>query len=391
VIHAPRRGDNIGFLELDLQPSADQSARERRNTTMLEAPLTRAATAPLRSLGEQVLATVGLPLLVLDADLRVRLANRAVCRAFQVSSEDTLDRPFSELGQGEWSIPRLRELLEQIFTGDTPVQDFEVEQVFPLIGSRIMLLNAHRLVGTHDAHDALLLLTIEDVTERKAQAQRGRDFVRLISHELRTPLTAILGYAQLLHRRGVYDDKAVATIIAQGRQLNRLVDDLLDVSRLEAGELQLRRSRMDLVAVARAALEQAQLSSPLHRLRLTSPDEALEGWWDRGRLGQVFANLLGNALKYSPAGGEILLTIDDLGSTVRVSIEDEGLGIAPAALPHLFDRFYRAPATATQFQGLGLGLHVTKALVEAHGGWIQVESLLGCGSVFSFVLPRSDQ
>jgi signal transduction histidine kinase len=102
----------------------------------------------------------------------------------------------------------------------------------------------------------------------------------------------------------------------------------------------------------------------------------------------VFANLLGNAIKYSPAGSEILVLIEDLGATARVTIEDHGGGIAPAALEHLFERGYRAPATAAQVPGLGLGLHVALALVEAHGGRLQVESLLGQGSVFSCTLPR---
>src|SRR5437762_3171899 len=116
-------------------------------------------------------------------------------------------------------------------------------------------------------------------------------------------------------------------------------------------------SRMDLVAVARASSEQAQLMSPFHFLRLESPDGPLEGWWDRGRLGQVFANLVGNAIKYSPPGGEVLVRIEDLGLTARVTIRDRGPGIAPEALPRLFDQFYRAPATAGMAPGLGVGLH----------------------------------
>ena len=107
-----------------------------------------------------------------------------------------------------------------------------------------------------------------------------------------------------------------------------------------------------------------------------------------GRLGQVFANLLGNAIKYSAAGGEILVEVEDLGTEARVSIEDHGAGIAPAVLPRLFDRAYRGLATAAGVPGLGLGLYISKALVEAHGGSIQVESLLGQGTVFSFILPR---
>jgi two-component system CheB/CheR fusion protein len=105
----------------------------------------------------------------------------------------------------------------------------------------------------------------------------------------------------------------------------------------------------------------------------------------------VFANLLGNAIKYSPAGSEVLVVIEDLGAMARVTIEDHGGGIAPAALGHLFERGYRAPATAAQVPGLGLGLHVAQKLVESQGGQLQVESLLGQGSVFSCTLPRWHQ
>lgn len=231
--------------------------------------------------------------------------------------------------------------------------------------------------------------TIEDLVERTAREEPPFDLIALIGHELRNPLTAILAYSQLVQRRGVYDEQALATIVAQARQMSRLVEDLLDSASLEAGPLRVEPAAMDLVGAARAAFRQAQLVSPGHRWRLDSPDGSLEGWWDRGRLDQVFANLLGNAITYSPEEGEILLTIEDQGSTARVSVEDQGAGIVPAALPFLFDRFYRAPATAGRGRGLGMGLYVARALVEAHGGSIQVESLLGRGSVFSFTLPRS--
>jgi signal transduction histidine kinase len=233
-----------------------------------------------------------------------------------------------------------------------------------------------------------LRLASEDRPERESSEPHQRDFLALVGHELRNPLTAIIAHTQLMQRRGAYDERALATILAQAGQLNRLIGDLLDHASLEAGRLQLQPSWTDLVALVRDSIQQAALLSPGHRLHLESPDGLLEGWWDRGRLVQVFANLLGNASKYSPAGGEILLTIDDLGSTVRVRIEDQGVGIAPTALPYLFDRSYRVPATAVLVPGLGLGLHVSKALVEAHGGSIRVESVPDQGTTFSVTLPR---
>ena len=278
---------------------------------------------PVRPLAESIVETVREPLLVLDADLVVRLANHSFYRTFQVSPDQTINHLLYNLGDGQWDIPRLRVLLEEILPRNSHFEDFEVEHDFPTVGPKVMLLNARRLIG-QDRRAEMILVAIEDITERKALEQ-------------------------------------------------------------------LQRTPVDLVAVARACTEQAQMASPSHRLRLESAEPSPQGSWDRGRLTQVFSNLLGNAVKYSPDGGEILLTIEDLGSAARVSIEDHGAGIPPVALPRLFDRFYRAPATAGHVQGLGLGLHVTKVLVEAHGGSIQVESLLGQGSIFSVTLPYAEQ
>jgi signal transduction histidine kinase len=246
---------------------------------------------------------------------------------------------------------------------------------------------ARELLPIPDAN-APVALALADLAERTATEHRRHGALQDIAHELLNPLASIKGYAQLMQRRGSYDEQAITTILAQVGQLDRLIGDLRDYAGLEAGALQLQPGRMDLVALVDAVMHQTAVLSPRHRLRLERPDGLLEGWWDRGRLGQVFANLLGNAIKYSPAGSEILVLIEDLGSLARVIIEDHGGGIAPAALEHLFERGYRAPTSAAQVPGSGLGLHVALALVEAHGGQLGVESLLGQGSVFSCTLPR---
>ena len=175
--------------------------------------------------------------------------------------------------------------------------------------------------------------------------------------------------------------------MAQARQINRLVDDLLDGSSRGSDQLHLEPRLMDLTALARVSAQQAQLLHPEHSVRLELPSGPLCGHWDGGRLAQVFANLIGNAIKYSPAGSEIVVWVDDLGTMARVSIQDHGVGIAPDELPHLFEQFYRTAATARQVDGLGLGLHVVKMLVEGHGGSLGVESVLGLGSTFYFTLP----
>src|SRR5262249_33667505 len=150
----------------------------------------------------------------------------------------------------------------------------------------------------------------------------------------------------------------------------RRIGDLLDAASLEAQRLRLDLQPVDLVALAQAAAEQARGRTSAHTIRVDVPDRPIVGTWDRDRVGQVLANLLSNAIKYSPDGGEILVRVEDLGQEAMVSVTDRGLGIAADQLAKLFDRFYRVRDTAAGVEGLGLGLYITRELIERHGGRI---------------------
>jgi PAS domain S-box-containing protein len=230
---------------------------------------------------------------------------------------------------------------------------------------------------------------ILDLTERKQLERLQQEFIANVSHELRNPLAAIRGFAQLMQRRASYNERSVQAILGQTGQLERLIGDLLDASRLEAGALELRPERLDLVELARTLSEEAQATTEQHTIRLDAPPGPVVGVWDRDRLGQIVRNLLGNAVKYSPDGGEILVRIEDHGDTAQVSIKDGGIGMEVVTLEYLFGRFYRANAVAGRIKGVGLGLYITRELVEAHGGHIWAESAgPGQGSSFHFTLPR---
>jgi PAS domain S-box-containing protein len=230
---------------------------------------------------------------------------------------------------------------------------------------------------------------LRDISRRRALERLQQEFVALVTHELRNPLTALKGYAQLMQRRHAYSEQATANILAQANLLERILDDLREAARLGAGRLDLQRTAVDLVEVARGSAEQVQMLTQEHTIRLVAARPTLIGHWDRHRLGQVFQNLLTNAVKYSPDGGAIELRLEDEGAVARVAVRDQGIGIPPAEISRLFDRFYRAgSAAATSAKGLGLGLYVSKALVEALGGRIWVESAgEGAGSTFRFTLP----
>jgi PAS domain S-box-containing protein len=229
-----------------------------------------------------------------------------------------------------------------------------------------------------------------DISGRRALERLQREFLAMVTHELRNPLTTVKGFAQLLRERGTYSRRAIEMIVEQSEVLERLVNDLIDASRVQLGRLQLERSLVDLVAQARVCVEQARRQTMAHEIGIQAPDGPLMGRWDRTRLGQIFANLLTNAIKYSPEGGEILVQVEDLGTEARISVSDQGRGIAPEHLPHLFERFYRVDATQAA-RSLGLGLYITQAIVTSHGGRIWAESAgEGNGSRFLFTLPYAE-
>jgi PAS domain S-box-containing protein len=229
--------------------------------------------------------------------------------------------------------------------------------------------------------------TLRDISQRRAFQRMQEDFMAMVSHELQTPLTALKAYAQIMQRRGEYSDKAVDTIIAQAERLERFIGDLLAVTRLESGQHELQRSRVELVALARARAEEAQELTQQHTIRVNAPETPVSGCWDQDRLAQVLANLLSNAVKYSPGGGEIEVAVRPGEREVEVAVTDSGVGIPADALPHLFGRFYRVASTARTTKGLGLGLYITRLLVSAHGGRIWAESGPNGGTTFTFLLP----
>jgi PAS domain S-box-containing protein len=233
-----------------------------------------------------------------------------------------------------------------------------------------------------------LIAAAVNISDYRTLERQQRQFIAIAAHELRTPVTSILAFAQLLQRHDPLN-KPLGTIIRQAMSLTRLIGDLADVSRLDTGQVVLRRESLDLVALARDVAEQFQPLSEVHPIRVDASTQPLIGTWDRERLEQIIQNLLTNAVKYSPNGGEIHIVIDDLGADARLAVQDEGIGIPPNVLTRLFEPFYRVEQVTQAIRGLGLGLHISKALVEAHGGRIQAESAGdGQGSTFTITLPR---
>lgn len=232
-------------------------------------------------------------------------------------------------------------------------------------------------------------------------ALESRDaFLSSVTHDLKTPLTAVLGYVQLLRRQVIRTQPAGAERLLEGlrqveltgSRMRHQVDQLLDVARLQTGQpLELDRWPTDLVALARAACHEHQMSSDRHQLVLDARMEQLVGAWDAARLERLLDNLLSNAIKFSPAGGEVRVMLwreehDSAGWAV-IAVRDPGIGVPEGDIPHIFDRFYRAENTTRRITGSGIGLASARQIVLEHGGSIGVTSVEGEGSVFTVRLP----
>jgi signal transduction histidine kinase len=232
---------------------------------------------------------------------------------------------------------------------------------------------------------------LEEQNMRLRESERLKsELVSIVSHEIRTPLASILGFTSVLLQRDVSDAdrrRFLEIIGAEARRLTALLDEFLDVQRLEGGPVDLAVSDVDVSALVRTQVALFSAESDKHWLELRLPDDPLVVEGDAGRLAQVFSNLISNAIKYSPEGGAVEVSGEQENGIVRIRVRDEGFGIPPEAHDRIFTKFYRGAAAARGIAGSGLGLALARTVVEAHGGSIDFESRAGEGTVFMVELP----
>ena len=241
------------------------------------------------------------------------------------------------------------------------------------------------------------VLVLHDITELRRLERVRRDFVANVSHEFKTPLTAIQGFAETL-LGGALDDKAnrkrfMEIIREHAQRLARLTDDLLKLSRIEAGRLELESRPVSVAALVNGCVETARLKAESKGLRLTVglPEDLPAVRGDAVQLGEVLQNLIDNALQYTPPGGRIDVTAYSNGHEVIFTVADTGIGIPEADLERIFERFYRVDAARSrEAGGTGLGLSIARHIVDAHGGRIWVESAVGQGSRFRFSIDSAE-
>jgi len=364
----------------------------------------------IEAYAQDVVDTVREPLLILDSSLRVHSANGAFYQTFHVSAEETENQLIYELGNGQWDIPDLRTLLEDIVPTSSVFNDFELEHDFPVIGRRVMLLNARKL--RQGSHAELLVLAMEDVTERRraeaevATAKEAAEtanrtkslFLANMSHELRTPLNAILGFSEMLQEesveRGLQDFSAdLSKISTAGKHLLGLINDILDLSKIEAGKMELHLEGFDISSLIDevASTIEMQVAKNGNTLAVTCAPDVGFMRADLSKVRQGLFNLVSNAAKFTHDGEikvEAERRIMDGNDWITFRVSDTGIGLSPEQIVRLFQSFTQADASTTRkFGGTGLGLALTRRFCQMMGGDVTVHSVPGEGSVFTIKLP----
>src|SRR6266540_3150147 len=236
---------------------------------------------------------------------------------------------------------------------------------------------------------------VRDVSREREIDEVKSALISTVSHELRTPLTLIHGFAELLVLRDMPVERrraAAEEILEASRRLARLIDDLLSVSRMESGRLVLDPRPLDVAGLVERTLSPFRAMAARHTIHSEISGGLPVIWGDPDKVEQILTNLVGNAIKYSPAGGEVVVSVSCADDEVRVSVRDQGIGMSPRDMGQLFEKFYRVDRDEVRRAGgTGLGLYITKRLVEMHGGHIWAESWPGEGSEFSFTLPGSGE
>ena len=403
--------------ELETSKEEIESANEELTTTNQELQTRNDLLNEAYDYSEALFATIHEPMIVLDKNLRVKSANKTFYKTYNAKVEETEGMLLYDLGNRQWNIPRLRELLEEILPRNSHFHDFEITHTFPDIGEKTMVLNARRIIQKRN-HEELILLAFADVTEQvlslhkmeknelklmeaKASADNAvkfkQQFLSNMSHEIRTPLNSILGFTNVLLKTklGVEQKEFVHAIKTSGTSLNQLINDILDLSKVDAGRMTFEKQPFEIRKSIKSTLYTFDLKIKEKNLELIEEyDSKIPSmlFGDSVRLNQIILNLISNAVKFTHKGKIIvsikLLNENDENVTIEFAVTDSGIGIATNKINSIFNVFEQAEIeTANSYGGTGLGLAIVKQLVEAQGGSISLRSKLGEGSTFSFILP----
>ena len=349
-----------------------------------------------RRLNQDILNTVQEGIQLIDADRKIIQVNKQLCGIFKWS-----DTPEQMIGLSweQWSgvmaaqiqenefIQLLDDLIHSAFLSPDEEHSFiyrknDNQQVIRVYCKTIKDCNEH--IGT--------LLVHRDITKEYEIAKMKSEFVSTVSHELRTPLASVLGFTELLLTKELKPErktKYLQTIYNESKRLTALINDFLDIQRMESGKQNYEKKYIDVSSIVQNVIELQEINTSLHKITLSVELEDAIILGDRNKIEQVFTNLLSNAIKYSPEGGNISIRIYGSKDLVSIDVKDEGLGIPEDALPNLFQQFYRVDnSDRRRIGGTGLGLAIVQEIVKGHDGEISVSSEYGKGSTFTTRFSR---
>lgn len=355
-----------------------------------------------------IIDTVREPLLVLDADFRIERANLAFFRTFFVEPEDTIGQILFDLGDGQWDIPTLRDLLLNQLPLEAPLYDFDVDHVFPVIGRKIMLLNA-RLVAQSPEMPRIILLSIEDVTDRRfmdkrlanqrRELQRSNEaleeFASVASHDLQEPLRKIVSFGERLSIAvgdSLEDDAKMYLdrMLSSAVRMRTLINGLLAYSQVTTRvpsflPESLKSIAIDVVADLETTIAEAGAVVHVHKLPVIEAD-ALQ-------MRQLLQNLVSNSLKYRRLDAPCVVNIDTShtdGQTCTIVVSDNGIGFNPQYATKIFKMFERLHGRG-KYGGSGIGLAICRKIVHRHGGTIVATGTTGEGATFTITLPLTQK
>jgi PAS domain S-box-containing protein len=345
---------------------------------------------------DAIIENSGDGVMLLDAEQRITVFNRALTLMTGIPAEEAIGQPYDETlvlydRESNARAPELTCPLDRCREGER----FYVEGDYVRQDDmRITLGITYSPLLDAEGQLVNIIANVRDITHFREAQEMKSTFISVISHELKTPVALIKGYAGTLQRQDADWDQetireSLEIIEEESDRLAELIDNLLDASRLQAGQLKLNMADFDLAKMAARTVQEFRTQSNMHTFELDFPPRFPLVYGDEERLRQVLDNLVSNAIKYSPDKGKITVSGRSDENQVYVAVSDQGIGIPAGEQERIFDRFYRIDgALSRRTQGAGLGLYLVKSVVEAHGGRIWVSSTPGQGSTFVFTLPR---
>src|SRR6266568_394719 len=340
---------------------------------------------------EAIINALHEPILILDKDLTIKSANKAFYQKFKGNKKKAIGIKLADLVNRSPQVHKLIKQLKKLSRSNASFEELEITYPFAKIGERTILINDQQIAYDNKQSD-IILLSIEDVTQRRLIERQKDDFVGYVTHELKTPITTLWAFVQLLqgYHTKTGDKKSqflLAKVAGQLDRLTNLLNSFSQVYKAQTGMLQLHKEKIDLYEIVRETVEMFQYTTTTHTISIegnvTKPISV-----DKERIRQVVINLLINAIKYSPNADMILVKFSQEPRQIIVSVQDFGPGIPHEAQERIFERFFRMKDNQTyNVKGLGLGLYIALEIIKAHKGKLWVESTQGKGATFSFSLP----